>query len=158
MATGTAILVVTIISAAVSAYGAYQQGETAKKSAKYQSQIAQRNADIARRNAALQGIQQDRLNRLRLGTIRAAAGASGGVSDQGSVLELVADSAIQGELKRQDIIRAGEIKAAGLEAGSALTLFEGEAASTAGKVGAASALLGGASSAAGKSETLNRTG
>ena len=146
MATGTVVLVVTLLSAAVAAYGAYSQGQNASKTAKYQSRVAQRNAEIAKQNAALQAKQQDRLNRLRLGTIRANAGAAGGVSNEGSVLDIVADSAIQGELKRQDILRSGAIKAGGLDASSSLSEFEAGAASAAGKIGAGSELLQGASS------------
>ncbi len=149
-------LVLTIVSTAVAGYGAYQQGQNASKTAKYQSQVAQRNAEIARQNSVLAGKQQDRLNRIRLGSIRAAAGASGGVSNTGSALEVVADSAIQGELKRQDILRAGEIKAAGFAAGSALSLFESEAASKTGKVGAAAALLGGSGDIASGVAALKR--
>lgn len=149
MATGVVLIVSTIVAAGVSAYGAYAQGQSASKASKYQSQVAQRNAAIARQNAALQAKQQDRLNRLRLGTIRANAGAAGGVANEGSVLDIVADSAMQGELQRQDIIRAGEIKASGQEAGGALDLFEGRSAAQAGNLRAGAALLAGASSTAG---------
>lgn len=154
MATLSVVAIAQIVAAAAStaavAYGAYQQGQASSNAAKYQAQVSQRNAGIARQNAALQAKQQDRLNRLRLGTIRANAGAAGGVANEGSALDIIADSAIQGELKRQDIIRAGEIKASGFEAGASLSTFEAGQAATSGRIGAGAALLQGASSTAGQ--------
>lgn len=151
----------SLAGAAVAAYGAYQQGQAAKKSANYNAQVAQQNALIARQQARLRAQQQDRNNRLRMGTIRANAGASGGVANEGSVLDIISDNAIQNELAKQEILHSGEIKAAGFTNTATLDRFQGRAAERAGNLKAGSAIIGGASSAASSGQgaaLLNRGG
>ena len=137
--------IMSIAGTAVAVYGVYQQGQAQKSAAEYNAKLAQQNAIVARQQADLRARQQDRLNRMRLGTIRATQGAAGGAQDEGSVLDIVADNAMQGELQRQEIVYEGELKARGFSATAALDIMQGKAAAKAGAIGAGSALLGGAS-------------
>lgn len=139
------MIAMVIASTAVAAYGVYQQGQAQKSSADYNAKVAEQNALIARQQAGLRARQQDRLNRLRLGSIRAAAGASGGMTGEGSVIDIIADQALQNELQKQEILYEGELKARGFDASAGLSRLEGSAASTASKIGVGSTLLSGAS-------------
>lgn len=144
MAVSTILTGLTIAGAAVSAYGIYQQGMAQKSAAEYNSKVAQQNAQIARQQGELRARQQDRLNRLRLGTIRASAGASGGAANEGSVLDIIADNAVQGELQKQEILYESELKARGYEGRKGLLDMEADSAGKGAVIGAAGALIGGA--------------
>ena len=130
--------------AAVSAYGAYQQGQAAKKSADFNAEVAQQNAELAVRDARMRATQSEREKTLRLGAIRASAGASGGSTGEGSVLDVLGDVAAQSELEKQDILYRGEAAKRGYTNTATLDKFQGSYASQAGYLRAGSELLGGA--------------
>lgn len=146
-----------IAGAVISAIGALQQGQAAKAASDYNAQIAQQNAQIARQNAADQARQVDRENYLRLGAIKAAAGASGGDTGQGSVLDVLADTAAQGELEKQQTLYRGELAARGYANTATLDTFSGETARTGSYFKAGSELLGGGVKAYGSYKSLART-
>jgi len=129
-------------STAVSAYGAYQQGQAANAAAQYNAQINTQNAQIASQDAALQAQQQDRQNRLRLGSITAAQGASG-FTGSGSVFDVLGDVAAQGELQKQNILYKGALNARGYTNTAALDVMQGQQAKTAGALKAGTNLLSG---------------
>ena len=133
-----------VASAAVSAYGAIQQGRAASAASNYNAAMARQNAALARQEAADLITQQQRENYLRLGAIRAAQGKSGGQAGAGSVLDILGDAAAQGELERQNIVRAGEIKAANYQNSAALDQYKAKYATQASYLQAGSDLLGGA--------------
>lgn len=91
-----------------------QAGRTAAtiQAANFNAAIAKENAAIAKEQARAEAIQVNRQNVLRLGSLRAAAGASG-VSYEGSVTDVVGDIVTQGELARQNVLYLGELKARG---------------------------------------------
>lgn len=128
---------------AMSVYGSYKQGKMAQQAAKFNAKISEQNAEIARDQARQQVAQHDREQYLRLGKIRAAQGASGGQAE-GSVLDLLADTAAQGELERQDIMYRGELSARGYTNTAAVERFEGKAARSQSYLRAGSELLSGA--------------
>lgn len=146
-----------VAGAVISAVGMLQQGEAAarqgeqaKAAADYNATISTQNAAIARQNAADKARQADRETYLRLGSIRANQGASGG-SMEGSVLDVLGDVAAQSELERQHIIYSGEMQARGFTNDASLETFSGNAKLAAGKTTqsssywrAGSELLGGA--------------
>lgn len=129
---------------AMSVYGSYKQGKAAQAAAKFNAQIAEQNAQIAREQARQQVQQHDREQYLRLGKIRAAQGKAGGVADEGSVLDLLGDTAAQGEIARQDIVYRGELSARGYTNTAAVERFEGKAARSQSYLRAGSELLTGA--------------
>lgn len=131
------------VGSAMSAIGALQQGQSAKSAATYNVQIATQNAAIARQNAADKAHQADRETYLRLGSIRAQQGASGGNSGEGSVLDVIGDVAAQSELERQNIIYHGELQARGFENSATLDTYTGETQQRASYWKAGSELLSG---------------
>jgi hypothetical protein len=150
-----AIPILMVASAAVAAYGAIQQGKAAKAAASFNEAIGRQNADISRENARVQAAQVDRENFLRLGAIRAAQGASGG-TPEGSVLDVLADTARQGEMERQYELYKGEAAARGYTNTASLDALQGREASRASYLRAGTELLSGASGAGRAYTGLNR--
>lgn len=146
MAVAAAIpYVLAAVSTAVTVVAAVQQGKAAQRAADFNAKVAQDNAMLARQQAQSKARQQDRVNRLRLGAIRAAHGASGGAAGEGSVLDVLGDTAMQGELEKQNILYAGRVQAAGYRNEASLSTAEGKSARAASTLKAGSALLSGAS-------------
>lgn len=146
-----------IAGAVVSAVGALRQGQASASAAEYNAQINQQNAQIARDNAAMQARQQDRENYLRLGAIRAAQGKSGGAAGEGSVLDVLADTAAQGELQKQDIIYQGELRARGFQNTANLDEYSASTARSGSYLRAGSELLSGAAGYYTTRDRLKRT-
>lgn len=142
-----AIPFIMAASAVVGAIGAIQQGKAAKSAADYNAAINMQNADISRRDAAMQAQQIDRQNYMRLGSIRAAQGKSGGMAGEGSVLDVLGDVAAQGELDKQYAIYQGEQKARGYTNTANLDTFSGKQAQKAGYLKAGTELLSGGAKA-----------
>lgn len=100
--------ILQMVGAGVAAKNAAQQGRAAKAAHDFNAFIDRQNAEIAHEQTVQQVRQADREQFLRMGAIRAAAGASGGKAE-GSVLDVLADTAAQGEIERQDIIYRGAL-------------------------------------------------
>ena len=131
------------VSAAISAFGALQSGNAAKTAAKYNAKINEQNADLALADAADQARVLEREQYLRTGAIRAAQGASGG-RQEGSVLDVIADVAAQGELEKQMILYRGQLKARGYRNAAQMDEYSGDTAKTGSYLKAGTELLGGA--------------
>lgn len=150
-----AIPYIMAASAVVSAVSAIRQGNAADSAAKFNAQVAEQNADAARQQSAAQAKQIERENYMRLGSIRAAQGKSGGAAGEGSVLDVLAYSAAQGELDKQNAIYGGEMAARGYTNTANLDRASGSAARIGGYMKAGSELLGGG---AGAYSAYNRLG
>lgn len=97
-----------------------------------------------RQQAAAEAEKQGRHARRVQGQLRANIGANG-ITLEGSALDVMENSAANAALDRQRLLYAGELKAIGFESTAALDRSAGDAAQTAGYMGAASSLLIGAS-------------
>jgi len=148
-----AIPIIMVAAAAVAAYGAHQQGQAAKKAGDFNAKVSLQNAEAARSQASMRASQQERETMLRMGAIRAAHGASGGTAD-GSVLDVLADTAAQGEMQRQNLVYQGEMAARGYQNTAQLDIFGGQAEQKAGNLKAGSELLGGVAGAMGARSKL----
>lgn len=146
-----------IAGTVMSVFGALQQGSAASNAASYNARVAQQNAKIARDQASMQAQQADRENYLRLGSLRANAGASGGDVGQGSVLDVIGDVAAQGELEKQNILYRGELAARGYGNTAALDTYSSETSRTGGYLRAGSELLAGGVNYYTAREKLKRT-
>lgn len=152
-----AIPFIIAASAGVAAIGAIQQGRAAKAASEFNAHVARENAAISREEAALFARQQDRETYLRMGAIRAAQGKSGGAME-GSVLDILGDTAAQSELEKQHILYQGELKARGFQNTATLDTFSGQQAQRSSRYRAGAELLGGAADAYGARARLSRTG
>ncbi len=146
-----------IAGAVMSAIGALQQGASAKSASDYNATVSTRNATIARLNAADKARAADRETYLRLGSIRANQGASGGAAGEGSVLDVLGDVAAQSELERQHAIYQGELQARGFTNDATLETFSGEAKQSASYWKAGSELLSGGANFMTSREKLKRS-
>jgi hypothetical protein len=137
-----------IAGGAMSAVSAIQQGKAAKAAAQFNATVNDQNAQIAREQAVQETRQFDREQFMRIGALKAAQGKSGG-KQAGSVLDILADTATQGEIQRQDIAYQGELRARGFQNTATLDRFEGKQAEKQGYLRAGSELLSSAGSAYG---------
>lgn len=126
----------TVMSAANQA----QQANDAKKAADFNALIAERNAGIARQQAAQDAMLQQQDAARHIGAARAAYGASG-VAVEGSPLDVLEASAASAELDRQTILYKGELRAMGYTDDATISRTQGAAAYRSGMMGAASTLL-----------------
>ncbi|MDP3939805.1 MAG: hypothetical protein Q8R92_16935 [Deltaproteobacteria bacterium] len=130
---GTALTVISAIS----------QASSARKASEYNAGIAERDAGIAREQAARDADAQKRGTLRAIGAARAAYGASG-ITVEGSPLDVLESSAAAAELDRQNILYKGELRAMGYQETAALDRARGKAATRQGYMQAGSAILMGA--------------
>lgn len=145
----TIALGVALAGTAVSAYGAYQQGQTQKKIANYNAKVGELNADDAIQRGAISAEQQRARVRQIEGTQRALMGASGAEVGTGTLGKVLEQTATMGELDARQIEVNAQREAWGLRTQGALGRVEGEAAAQAGSLNAFGSLLTGGSQAYG---------
>lgn len=170
-----------VASAVLSAASSIKQGQLAKsqaeaqeKAALYEQQAAERdkliadqNRQLALQNGEIAADDQRRENRRTLSAIRAAYGASG-LTQEGAPLEVLQDSAFEGELDAQRASYEGKVKAResavqmlGLQDRAALAGIEASAARSRAKSAMTIAYLNAGASLAGGAGNLgmyNRMG
>lgn len=128
-ATSTALmaasLAATAISTGIGVYSSIQQGQAqaaqaqaAENQARYQGEVARRNAQLAEQQASAQraqGYEQMQAERLKtarlIGQQRAQAGASGVAVDMGSFEDVAEDTASAGEFDALNAYNSGIDKA-----------------------------------------------
>ena len=142
---------------ALSVFGSLQSGKASKQAAEFNEKINRQNAELALVEARDNARIVDRQNYLLRGSIVAAAGASGGKQD-GSVLDVIADAAAQGELEKQMILYRGQLKARGYTNTAALDEYGGEVAQTGSYLKAGAELLSGGVNTYKSYTSLKRTG
>lgn len=142
--------------AAVAAASSIQQGKAVKAAASFNEKIARENAAIEHERTLQRRRQLEREHFLRIGAIRQGQGASGG-AQEGSVLDILSDTAAQVEIERQDIISRGAIAERSHLNTASLEKAEGEAAYKSSRMAAGSELLKGASSTYAANDRLKRT-
>lgn len=133
----------TAAAAVVSTLGTISQARAASSASKYNAALNEQNARIANEQAASAAEQQRISNYRKLGSIRAGYGASG-VTNDGSPMDVLADSFTQGEYDVQNIIYQGKLRAAGYQNNASLDRADAKNSMKSGYINAAStALLGG---------------
>jgi hypothetical protein len=125
----------------VKAGGDIYQGNAAGAAADYNAQMADQNAVLARQQAAEEARRASIVAAKHIGQISADAGASG-VAHEGSVLDVLRESAANAELNRRTILSQGDYKAYGFESNARLDRFHGHVARVSGYLNAAGDLLG----------------
>lgn len=130
-----------IAAAVVGAIGSISQAQAAKNAANYNAQLAERNAVIARQQAAANEDAQRRHANRVLGRMRSGYGASG-VTSEGSPLDVLEDSVAEAELDALNIRYQGELGAMGYQSEAAMQRTAGKNAMRQGYFRAAGSLLG----------------
>lgn len=136
-----ALVAVTVASTAASMY-------SQSKQAKYQSAIADRNAEIAEAQAQdsinrgnIEADQRRREMRQRSGTAAATMGATGAELSSGTALDVFADNAQFGTLDSLTTVNNARREAYGYQVQAANYKAEASSARKQGNVGAATTLL-----------------
>lgn len=148
---GTAFLMFALATAAggaVSAVGAIQQGQAAKAAGEYNAAVAERNASATRAQTAADVLAKSREKAQHLGDLRAQFGANG-LDFSDSALDVFQDHATQAEYDAKLTQYKGNLRAAGYGEEAILQKMGAKSASTAGYIGAGSAVLGSVSKIAG---------
>ena len=167
---GVAALVLTAASAAISAYGAHEQGVAESNAANYQAQVARNNQIVANQNAqmALQTGQQQVAAKQQqtsqmIGEQRAAVAASNIDPNSGSARRIQGDTAGLGALDAATIKNNAARTAYGYQtqgtdfaAQAQLLQSQSSSAASAGNLSAFGSIVGGASSVANKWYTYNK--
>ena len=157
-------LIATGVGAAVSAYGAHEQGVAESNAAAYQAQVARNNQVVANENAqlALQtGQQQEAAKREQtaqmISTQRAMVAGSGIDPNSGSSKRIQGDTAGLGALDASVIANNAARTAYGYQtqgvdyaAQAGLLQSESSSAASAGELSAFGSIVGGASSVSSK--------
>ena len=132
---------------AMSAVGQIQQGKEQQKWSEYNAAVAERDAKAAKAAAGHEASQKRKETERLLGRQRALYGKSG-VTMEGSPLELMSETAAEGELDALMIERTGAVGAQRYGEEATLSRMKGASASRAGYWGAGTTLLTGAGQAA----------
>lgn len=155
-------------SAVMGGIGSIQQGQAASSAANYNAKIQQNNAAIATQNADFAGAQgnvnvaaQGAKNKAQVGATLASQGASGVTVNTGSPVAVRESEAKVGMLDALNIRAQAAQKAYGYQveavndkAQADLEKSKAKAARTAGYIGAATSVLGGAAQASEYSNLL----
>lgn len=134
-----------IIGGVISAIGAIVQAQAAASAATFNAKINERNARAALEQGAADAKQQQRVNAIKLGQLRAAFGDAG-IGFGGDALGVFSDAITQTELDLANVRYSAKLRSIGYEDQAKLDRMEASAASTAGIFGAFSALVGAGSS------------
>jgi hypothetical protein len=137
-----------------SGMAANAEGKSAQNMANYNSQLAEREANMTEQRTALQQKQQAEEASRRQSTMRAGLGASGVVSTEGSPLLIQAEQASQDEFQNLLVGYQGQQEATALRSEATLQRQQGKMARKSGKnamigsfIGAGSSLMSGFGSA-----------
>lgn len=139
----SAFAMVSMAGGAMGAIGSHYQAEGQAQAQEFNAQIAERNAGLSRQAAEYNALLLERQSRKILGGIRAGAAASGGSGLDGSLLDILADSARSAEMDRQQTLYQGELKALGYEDSAKLARMGADSARTAGMFSSISQLITG---------------
>lgn len=132
------------ISASVSALGNLFSGESRAQAHEYNTQIAMQNAIIARQQGEAAAEAQSRDTKRKMGSIVANYGASGVMTDSGSALEVLADSARMAMLDNLTIKYNSNMKALSIAMQGDMERSAGKNARTSGLLGAGASVITGA--------------
>lgn len=139
-----ALIGLQVAGTALSVIGAIQQGKAEQQSAIVNTEIANRNANIAESNAKAEEETTRRRQLQARGSQRAAISASG-ITLEGSPLDVLESTAIEQELEALSIRNRGQTEASNFRTEAEFSTQRGNAARKASQIRAGTALLSGAS-------------
>jgi len=151
IATSTALTIAAaaaVIGGGVSAYAVYQQGQTAKNTAKFNAKVMENEA-LRNEMDGRESIARRRKDNKRLMGRSRARLAKSGVVEEGTPLEVMAEVAGQMELAALDERRAVNTESQRLRTQAGISLWEGKQQARGANIQAGATLLSGAGQAAG---------
>jgi len=150
-------LIAMIAGTAYSAYAQYTAAKAQAKVVEYNAALQERNAVIAKQQAAYQADRQaEGMKRLHASQ-RVAYLSSGVTLEGGTGMDVMLDSTRQGEMDRLAILYSGDIESLNYKAQAAASRLEAQSIKIAGKTQAYATLISGSTKAYGQYE-LSKTG
>lgn len=143
----TIAAVAAVAGAGLAAYGAYQQGQTATKVGDYNARVRESEAKRVEMETRESLRRQRDANKRLVGRQRAQL-AKSGVIEEGSPVEVLAETSSLLELEALDYSRSSEAETRRLRSSAGMDRFEGRQAAMAGNINAGASLLQGAGGAA----------
>ena len=137
-----ALPIMMVAGAAISAYGAMQQGKAQAEAATYNARISDQQAQMSLDQAGVEAATQRRRAEQQQGSLIAAYGAAN-VTMEGSPTDVLRMSQENASLDEQNILYRGRVKATGYGNEAILNRRGANMATEAGYFGAASSLLTG---------------
>lgn len=129
------------LSFGLNMFGQKKANEANQAAGEYNAAMLMQNAGLAREQGLVAADQQAREAKRTVGSMVASYGASGVQVDQGSPLDVLADSARQATLDNLTIKYNAEMQARNYEQQAQLALMGGQTSSTSQLLGAAGAGL-----------------
>lgn len=147
--TTTLMVMATLASTGLAAYGQYQAGQQAKAAGEYNAAVARNNATQAEAWANYNA-EQERKKRIAARASMVSAYAKSGVvlDENGTPGYVLNEQLVQDELSIQTILRQGEAQAGSLRSQASMYEIEGSNAAKAGTLAAISTGIKGITSAA----------
>lgn len=139
-------LVSSVAGAGIGALGAIAQGTAAKNAADYQAAVGRNMAKAAEQKGAVDEQAKRMKTAHMVGDQIAIQGASGLSTGSGSFSDVRSSTEQLGDLDAETIRWNAKTKATNLRNEATLDTYKGENAQTAGYLGAASSIMGGATS------------
>ena len=136
----SALLISTVVGIGISAYGSYREGQDAAEAATYNARIAREEAALTEQAGALEASRQrSQISRL-IGSQKAITAGSG-VELTGSALDVMINTAAEGELDAQIIEYNTKVQASRFRSQSTRDIERAGAARTSGALKAGSTIL-----------------
>ena len=135
--------VMMVAGMAMSAMAAMSQGKQQKKIAAHNARMAQQEATLAKQQAAVESKKQLRRMRHLTGKQQVEGTVSGGVTSEGSLLQVMSDDVRTMEHDRQMIIHQGSVRAVRAQGDAAAQTYQGKMAEKNGYMNAAGSLFSG---------------
>lgn len=130
----------------LSAVGAIQQGKYQQATAEAQAKAEERRAQEEQAGAQREAIRRGREARYVLSRQLAVSASSGGSASDSTVLNLMANTAREGDYQSQSAVYEGTMRGQGLQYQAGIDRMAGQQARTAGYINAGSSILGGIAS------------
>lgn len=153
---GAAVAAVMVVGTGISVYGQMQAGKSANQVAQRNAEIQRRDADLASRNAEFNAKIKEKEDDARRRGMVADQGQSGTVVNDGTNLLVIAEQEFTDDLNAELIRRGGQDQASALRANASVTSFSGKAQQSAANTGALGSLFTGLGSAAMAGTSVNK--
>ncbi len=131
----------SIFGGLIQAQGQKMAGEASGQAYDFNANVAENNATQAIALSAQQERQQRIIGRKAVGHIEASYGASG-VTQEGSALDVLAESMASAEMDALNIRYSGAVKSSNFSNEASLNRFNASSARAGGRIGAAATVLG----------------
>ena len=153
---GAAVAGLIVVGTVISVSGQMEAGKNANKVAQRNAEIQRRDADLASRNAEFNAKIKEKEDDARRRKMVADQGQSGTLVDDGTNLLAMAEQEFTDDLNAELIRKGGKDQASALRANASITSFSGKAQQSAANTGALGSLFTGLGSAAMAGTSVNK--